>query len=760
LVLDDLHWAANATLLLSRHILRAAGSAALLVVGTYRDTEVGPSHPFNATVADLRREPAGVERIPLDGLDEDGVVAFVEASEGSSFGEEGLAVAQALHVHTAGNPFFVGQLLQHLAESGAVYRREGRWSYYEDTEGLGVPEGVRDVVTRRLRRLGDATNRALVLAAVVGTEFDLDLLEAVGEPADAGGTLDAMDEALAGHLLVEVSHGHYRFSHALVRETIYSGLTATRRGRLHRRVGEAIEDLPGADDATRLPSLAHHFAGAASAGCAIKAADYALAAARQAVAQAAWEDAVARLEQGLAALALSDAPDLERRCDLLLLLAEAWTRFFDPRQALAAAAPAVEAARALGSPERLGRAAYWYIRCLREDRDVVPEAVAPVAEDALAALGDESPALRSRILTAVAGLATLRGELRDDLLEEALALARGSGDSDALGAALGVACNAVRGSPQLDLFLARAEELVTAAPPDGWDGWRNGHGMRAMGRLSAGDRAGFEADLAACERLGAERRFWYFQWNAALWQASLALLDGRFDEVEALGARARELTPSGLMGTEFFLRQMCRLRYERGDLAGAHDAAEQLVAGWPANPMHVAMRAFVAAERFGVDREREKLGSLVDHGLGPMQRERKPVTLAYRTELAVALGGVERAARLYAAFLPYRGQVVIGGMAEGCMGAVDRYLGMLAAEAGDGAAAARHYETALRLESGLGSPPLLARTRYWYARTLLAGNDPADVARAEPLVAACLETAERIGMPALADQASALLVGV
>ena len=132
-------------------------------------------------------------------------------------------------------------------------------------------------------------------------------------------------------------------------------------------------------------------------------------------------------------------------------------------------------------------------------------------------------------------------------------------------------------------------------------------------------------------------------------------------------------------------------------------------------------------------------------------------SLAYQTEVAVALGGADRAARLYATFEPYREQVVIGGMGDGCMGAVDRYLGMLAAVAGRRAQAEAHYETALRIETGLRSPPLLARTRYWHGRMLIQLGGTADRGRAEELLVLSRDTAEWLGMAHLSAQARALL---
>ncbi len=308
LVLDDLHWAAPPTLALLRHVLRSR-SKSLLVIGTYRHTEIGPDHPLAVTLADLRREP-GVERAPLDGLDGDGVSALVEWTEGHALDPAEQALARALHARTAGNPFFVGEFLRHLNEIGAVYRREGAWSYYEDPDSLGVPEGVRDVLARRLGRLSAPANRALTVAAVVGIEFDLRLLERVAGPASADSTLDGLDEAVAAHVVVELGSGRYRFAHALVRDTVYSGLTSTRRARLHHEVGKALASLPG-DRESRLPALAHHFAQAATDGAALEAGEYALAAATQAFDKSAWEDALSFVEAGLVR-AVAGGPDTSR----------------------------------------------------------------------------------------------------------------------------------------------------------------------------------------------------------------------------------------------------------------------------------------------------------------------------------------------------------------------------------------------------------------------------------------------------------------
>lgn len=745
LVLDDLHWATHATLQMLRHVLRSTGSAPLLILATFRHTEI--SDPLADMLADLRREAFGVERFELEGLDTASVEAFIAATEGLDR-QGGRPEAEAVRAHTAGNPFFVGELLRHMSETGASYRRQEPWTYYADTANVGVPQGVREVVERRLRRLSEEANQISLWASVAGAEFEIEILERASDMTNA---FEALEEAVAGHLFAELKPGRYRFSHAIVRDTLYARLTATRRSRLHRRVGETLESIGNSSDPHRLASLAYHFAEAAAAGSAGKAAEYAMEAARQAIAEAAWEEAAAFLQRGLAALEAHDPSDLAQRCELLILLAETWTRYFDPHRVVDAATRAVEAATLSGRPDLLGRATYWRLR--------MPPAAfgrsplqATLAANALTALGDSEPGLRAKVLAV--STRWYDAETRLPSVREALALARRSGDPDALGVTLCELAGLLRGSPNAQEFLELADELVRLAPPDGWDGWRNGYDYRAMARLALGDRAGFEADVAATERFGAERRFWYFQWRGAVGTATIALLDGRFDEVEQLAAAAADL--ANLRGLEFLLRQRFRLYYERGEAEIALGAATRLVDEVKEdlkNTMHDGMLALARVMQDTEEHE-EQLDAFANETIPGLAPERIPVTLAYQAEVAATLGGASRAERLYDALRPYRNQVVIGGMAEGCQGAVDRFLGMLAAEQTRFDTAEEHFEVALALEQGLRSPPLAARTSYWYGRMLLCRGDTAS---ARPLLRSSLQTADRLGMLGLAADARTLL---
>ena len=298
LVLDDLQWATKPTLLLLRHLMRPADRMRLLVLGTYRDTELHPDHPLTELLADLRRQ-SEVDRLSLSGLDQGEVATFMAEAAGHDMDEDGLALARTIHGETEGNPFFVREIIRHLAESGALERGEGGWTTRLPVDQLGIPEGVREVVVRRLARLSGDANQALRVAAVVGADFELDVVEAAG---DLGGEalLAAVEEAVAARVVIEVSATRFRFAHALMRATLYESLTATRKVTLHRKAAQAIETIhEGALD-DYLPALAHHWARAsASAADTARAVGYATRAGDRALAQLAHDEAVTYYRQAL-----------------------------------------------------------------------------------------------------------------------------------------------------------------------------------------------------------------------------------------------------------------------------------------------------------------------------------------------------------------------------------------------------------------------------------------------------------------------------
>ena len=310
LVLDDLHWASKPVLLLLRHVLRAAvaegDGVRLLVLGIYRDTELGRNHALAGVMADVRRLP-GVAQLPMAGLSVAEVGELLSQAAGHALDEDGRRLAERLHAETEGNPFFVGEILRHLVETGTVRRHDDRW-VVADRGMVAVPEGVRDVVGRRLGRLSAQANEVLSVAAVVGRDFDAELLTALHDlPEDS--LLDSLDETVWAGLIQETGADRYRFAHVLIQVTLYEELSATRRRRLHRRVGEALEKLRPDD----VVALAYHFSQAGPDGDGIsRAVRYGLAAAEQALQARALGDAETRFHQVLGLLdgpATLGAPD-------------------------------------------------------------------------------------------------------------------------------------------------------------------------------------------------------------------------------------------------------------------------------------------------------------------------------------------------------------------------------------------------------------------------------------------------------------------
>jgi class 3 adenylate cyclase len=237
LVLEDLHWADDATVGLLRGVARAARTGPLLVVGTYRETDLDRRHPFAAAIGTLQREVEPV-RVSLSGLDVGEVQAMLEQLAGHAVPE---AFASLLAGETEGNPFFLRETLLHLLEEGRIRRDGDTWTTSGSTTELGIPAGVRDVIGRRLSRLSGDANQLLAVAALFEVTFPLPVVAEVGGSSESA-ALDAIDEALEAQIVAPVdTFDHYRFTHALFRHTLVEELNPSRRVRLHRAIADVIE---------------------------------------------------------------------------------------------------------------------------------------------------------------------------------------------------------------------------------------------------------------------------------------------------------------------------------------------------------------------------------------------------------------------------------------------------------------------------------------------------------------------------------------
>lgn len=745
IIVDDVHWAAAPTLWMWRHLIRSERPIRALVVCTYRDTELDPGQPLARMLADLHRDDS-VQRASIGGLAGSAIAELLEAAVGPADAHAAQLVRE-LETQTAGNPFFIRELLAHAADS-----RVGSAAGVA-AAGLDVPEGLRHVIGQRVARLSPPAQRALRVAAVAGVTFSFLLLERVLDEGAA--VLDALDEAVAARLLIELQHGEYAFAHALVCETIYEQIGAARRMRLHGQLGTALEAL----DDEAVEALAHHFAQAAPDGHGAKAAAYALAAGRSATARLGYEEAADHYERGLDALALTaSAPD-EQRFELLLGLGAARWGAGDLDEARRAYGQAAQLAGDLRDATALAHAALGFCGPHRfEVATAVTRPVASVLQQALAALSGEDSPLRARLIGRLASY-TEPDDRRQALARQALAMTRRVADKETLADVLASTHWLINGPDTLDEALAMARELGRVAEEIGDSRLRAMAHRRVVDHLlELGDIAAVERELEALERL-AETRERYVTWILTVLRANRAHLEGRLGDCEAL---ARAAVAHGFGGhdesaNQKLETQMLFVRREEGRLGELVDAVERSATQYPAIADWRCWLAYIHARLGRTAKARQALDALARADLSDLLRDASWLpNLAMLSEVAVLLGDVPRARLLYTLLSPYAGRCVVN-FALLCQGSAARPLGLLATTLSRYDDAERHFEQAVATNTRIGSPLWVAHTRHDWAHMLLLRDRPGDAARALELLRQALATAETLELQALAGDARRLL---
>ena len=813
LVLDDLHWADDATLLLTQHVAQLQHQMRVLTIATYRDIELDVARPLARTLEWLVRQP-GVHRIALKPLPEAGVKAMLQALTSQRPPE---ALVQAIYRETEGNPFFVEEVFQHLSEQGKLLDAEGRWRADLQVAALDVPEGVRLVISRRLERVSEECRTALTDAAVVGRDFTFDLLEKLIE-GDADLLLDAIDEAERANLIVAADEGaapagtrpaeaRFRFAHELIRQTLISGLSLPRRQRLHQRVAETMEQVYGESAEAYAADMAHHLYQAGASADAAKTARYLVLAGDQALQGAAFAEALRDFDR---AYSLQPADDQSARAGLLYKRGLALQSLNRWDEALAHWREAADAYERSGNAE--AAAETFESMCYQLNWGGRQAEALEIALRGLAMLGKRDSPSRSRLIGYAGVALSLAGfySAGEVMSRRALTMAEKLGDAGVQGnqlAAIAVtrwmymepregvavglrAAELLRQAGHLwylvdDLFFTSISLLYMGRLEESAQIWseltplarRLGHTIApesdelTMTRLlNAGDIDSYDAlNRREIERV-ADRQgagppplgsivgigvahFWRGHWLEAL---------AKFEELT-------EDVTAGVfhgIGPAFIMLARAYLGDRDGALAVLQHKGQEVASGSQGGSASASLlRPMIRAARNSGLGYRGLLGLMLEsrsirtRGLLPRSGRANTggswTVLFCAVEALAVLGEKADAAKLY--------PMVLEGMETGNlfrgfdMKLLDTLAGISAGCGGKWAEAEEHFRTALRRAEELPHIIEQPEARRWYAWMLLERDAPGDREKARTLLTEAAEMYRRIGMPKHVEMAEALL---
>ena len=566
LIIEDLQWADEASLLLLEHLVRRDSQAPLLILATYRDTELDSNSTLAGTLEELHRLRA-THRLVLRALDIGATAHMLEALSG----QEPPATAVALIYQAGeGNPFFTEELFHHLAEEGTLMDPVGRWRS-APAAAFSVPPAVRLVIERRLARLSAEVQQVLTTAAAIGPSFSFPLLRELVD-LEGEAMMRALEEAKRAHIVVSFSaagESNFRFAHDLIRETLLEGISPPRRQALHLHVADVMERLFAEELPERSPDIANQLLLAGSAADAHRSVRFLLLAGDRALATVAFEDGFRHFDHALTLLRNGDGPDsayARFRLGLALRGLGKWDR------AVNSFGDALNQYMEIGDSAAVGHVCaelalqLFYARRFAECGEIVNRG--------LAAIGDMVSADRVLLQCIGGRLFSFAGEFErgDELIRRSVTTAEKLGDDRLLGVALlgstmhhwawvqpasaleradraidltrgtGALWNLADGAPfvQLALVLAgRLDEVTRLGEEIEPLARRIGHhgGLMVAGRsrllveITSGDLAAVEVsasrDLALCEEIGLPWvpdsyawlglvSFWRGDWQAAL----------------------------------------------------------------------------------------------------------------------------------------------------------------------------------------------------------------------------------------------------
>ncbi len=735
LVLDDLQWADKASLQLLRHVMAAEQTMRLLVLGTYRDGELSRSHPFLETLAALRRQQ-GVARVELTGLDDTDVISLMEAAAGHTLDDAAIGLAHAVYRETDGNPFFVSEVLRHLTESGAIAQdASGRWVAQDSLDGTALPDSVREVIGARVGRLGPDAERMLSVAAVIGRDFDLDVL-ARATMTSEDDLLDMLDAAIAVALVREVADtGRYNFAHALIQRTLYEDLGPNRRARAHRQVGEALEALCGDRPGARVGELARHWFSATQPSDVAKAINYSRQAGDSALAALAPAVALRYYAQAIDLYAQATDPDPILEIDLAIGLGTAQRQTGDPafRDTLLGGA---RQAAAVDDTERLVAAALANNRGFFTAMGVQDLAKIEILELALDRLPVDNPD-RALVLATLCLELTYGSSLErlQPLADEAIAIAMASGDDTVIVRVLNDVAQPLRVPVLLGRLLTLSADALALAENVGdpallfWAAHNRTLALTCAGEIGECDRFR-EIMESVAKEVGDPTLHWMNTMHCAGW----ALIAGDSDRAEQLAKEALQIGADGGQPdvAATFGAQLIHVNWQRGTLSRLLPGVEQGVAEYPGIPAFAGTLAVAYLEADRTDDAHHLLAEFAttDFDL-PVDLNWISGMLRY-ADVAIECRDTHCAQPLFDRLAPWASQFSFsGGSAEG---PVSHVLGGLATVLGRYDEADAYFAQAAASSNRMRAKFFAARTNLAWGKMLTERNEPSDIEKARELL--------------------------
>jgi class 3 adenylate cyclase/tetratricopeptide (TPR) repeat protein len=768
LVLDDLHWADPATLLMLRYVLVAPEPVPALVIGAYTAAQLPAHHRLGELVGELRRDRC-VERIVVEGLSSEHVLElareFAREEPDPPTGE----LVRTLSEQTGGNPFFVRELLRNLSDSGGL-AAAARAHAAGEVAPMPVTSGIRETIVGRVARLGEDAERVLTAAAAAGREFDAELLAAMLDVAEDQ-LADVLDAAVGAALITEVPGIglRYSFVHSLIHPALYEQLGSARRRLLHRRALEALERLLGPEArGERIGELAGHALNAVPMVEPARAIDYVRRAGEHALEQLAPQDATRWFERGLelhrrAELGREQADQL--RCELLIGRGIAQRQCGDAafRETLLEAGAL---ARRVDDRSSLVRAALANTRGFVSETGKVDAERIEMLEAALAAVGAGDSPERARLLAVLSSELTFAGDWprRKALSDESAAIASRLGDPAIASDVLSLRFITVWTPETLHERLADTERGLALAEEVGDPlallralHWRAATAVET-GRLQ------LAADLVARQSELAERlREPTYSWLAAYDRATQALMAGLLEEAERSAEDARALAERSAQpeALAFYAGQLINVRFEQGRLAELEPLIAVQVQDNPGIPAFRAALTLARAEAGMRSEASEVLAIDAEAGFSELPYDSNwLVGLVIYAEACSLLGesipARPAAATLHGLLAPWADQVAFNSATT--WGLVRRHVGNLERVLGRYEQAEESLRHAAERHAAMAAPLWLARTRLDLARLLLERGTDGD--EAAQLLEQAAETARELGCASVERRSVALLARV